>query len=266
MEPLFWPSPTGQPVRNLRRRLSQGQVFWREAGNGPAVVFLHGSWDDSGQWSDLIETFSQGYHCIAPDLLGCGESERLAERSAYSVDLQVQTLDELLGTLRLRGPVTLVGDTLGAWVAARYALAHPEQVAALAVIDPEGVTQQPWGQERWLLNPLAGLWLSLSKLWSGRSTAWLRAWHRRQQLRRHEGACRMLFQRRRSQLEAELLGTEAADLTVPTVALQVTGDSRAAAFAQAAGASLQLLAEQPDTAIKEFLQEWLLAQRPQTVA
>jgi pimeloyl-ACP methyl ester carboxylesterase len=35
---------------NSRRKLSQGLLFWREAGKGIPVIFLHGAWNDSSQW------------------------------------------------------------------------------------------------------------------------------------------------------------------------------------------------------------------------
>ena len=107
--------------------------------------------------------------------------------------------------------------------------------------------------------------LHLPPYLQGRSTAWLQAWHRRRQLRRQMGACCLLFQRRRSLIEAEQVGADAASLGMPTVAVQRVGGSRAAEFAQASGASLQLLAEQPETALEDFLREWLPAQQPQTV-
>ncbi|MEM1255736.1 MAG: alpha/beta hydrolase [Cyanobacteria bacterium P01_H01_bin.21] len=225
MEPLFWPNAGQLPVRNLRRKLKCGQIFWREIGRGQTVVFLHGSWCDGDQWSDVLTQLGQRYHCLAPDLIGFGESERLRKKAAYSIAMQVATLAELLESLRLKS-VVLVGHSLGAWVAASYALKFPEQVKGLCVLAPEGLVYQPkrWRQDRWLVSSLGGLWLSITKPFArksepGRPSTWLKKHRRRQLLRRYSAACRLLFQRRHRVLAPEITSS-LAGLSMPMVALQ----------------------------------------------
>ncbi|NJN85784.1 MAG: alpha/beta fold hydrolase [Leptolyngbyaceae cyanobacterium SL_7_1] len=94
------------PVRNARIRLSQGQLFSREVGHGRAIVFLHGSWSDGSEWLPVMEQLADQFHCLAPDLLGCGESDRLTLN--YSVDSQVESLADYLEALKLRD-LLLVG-------------------------------------------------------------------------------------------------------------------------------------------------------------
>ena len=231
MEPLFWRSTGQMPVRNLRRQLQHGQLFWREVGRpGQTVIFLHGSWQDGDQWSDVISLLGQRHHCLAPDLVGFGESERLQDKSAYSIAMQVNVLAELLDSLRLEA-VVLVGHSLGAWVAARYALQYPERVKGLCLLEPEGFTYEPkrWRRERWLVSPLAGLWLALTKPFARKSVpagsppqqlTWLQNYRFRQMLRRHPAACKLLFQRRRSAMESETIGNQLAVLSLPIVVLQ----------------------------------------------
>ncbi|MEM9806559.1 MAG: alpha/beta hydrolase [Cyanobacteria bacterium P01_D01_bin.56] len=275
MEPLFWPKSGRIPVRNLRRQLKHTQLFWREVGRGKTVVLLHGPWQDGDQWSELLPILGSHYHCLAPDLIGFGESERLADKSAYSIAMQVNTLKELLESLRLTS-VVLVGHSLGAWVAARYALQYPEQVQGLCVLEPEGIVNEPkrWQQERWLASPLGGLWLTVTRLFARKSvpkqrTAWLQKHHLRQMLKRHSAACRLLFQRRRNAIEPELVGSQLGALSIPIVALQ--GDRATAVsqrltqtFAMAApNAMVKVLPGDEDlpsheaAAIATFLQEWL---------
>lgn len=251
MEPLFWPK-TSLPVRNLRRRLQQGQIFWREIGCGQTVVLLHGSWHDGDQWSEVLPLLGQQYHCLAPDLIGFGESQRLADRSVYSIAMQVRTLAELLDSLRIESAV-LIGHSLGAWVAARYALQYPERVRGLCVLEPEGLTYDPkrWRRSRWLASSLGGLWLSITKLFvrktaPGQTHPWLQNYHLRKRLKRHPAACRLLFQRRSKDIEAETIGTQLATLSMPIVALQgdgAGGTSRQLTqeFAIAANASVEVL-------------------------
>lgn len=214
------------PIRTLRRRLQHGQIFWREVGRGKTVVLLHGAWCDGDQWSQLLPLLGQRYHCIAPDLVGFGESERLKNRSAYSIALQVNTLAELLSALRV-GPVILIGHSLGAWVAAQYALQHPDQVQGLCVLAPEGIAYAPkrWRRERWLSSPLGGLWLAITKPFArksspGQPSRWLQNHHLRQLLTRHPAACRLLFQRRKKSLISEMVGSQLAALSIPMAVVQ----------------------------------------------
>ncbi|MEO0756048.1 MAG: alpha/beta hydrolase [Cyanobacteria bacterium J06648_16] len=212
MEPLFWPRQGAQPIRNLRRKLPQGQIFWQEVGRGQTLIFLHGTWSDSGQWQPLLKKLGPSYHCLAPDLIGFGESARL-KPADYAITLQVEALGELLTALRV-GPVYLVAESLGAWVAARFALQYPDRVRGLVLMSPEGVALA--GPDRWrtyrrALNPLVGLWLRLS--WplakaTGRERQWLRTRHLRRQLLKHQAACKLLFKRKKSAIAAEQLQPE----------------------------------------------------------
>lgn len=274
MEPLFWPKSASLPVRNLRRKLKCGQIFWREVGRGQTVVLLHGSWHDGGQWSEVLSLLGQHYHCLAPDLIGFGESQRLQDKSAYTIAMQVNALAELLEALRLDS-VVFVGHSLGAWIAARYALRYPEQVKGLCVLEPEGMTYEPkrWRRARWLASPLGGLWLSLRKPFAhkvtSRHTKWLQDHHLRQLLRRHPVACRLLFQRRRKDLEPETVGTQLAHILMPMVALEGEGAGHTSRWLTqtftlvATNAAVKTLSGNDELpsyeakSIAEFLDDWL---------
>nr|WP_290228392.1 alpha/beta hydrolase [Trichocoleus desertorum] len=222
------------PLRNSRLKLSQGQIFWREIGQGDALVFLHGSWSDSSQWVPVLEQLGTEYHCFAPDLLGVGESER--PNVHYSIELQVETLAEYLESLRLR-QVYLIGHSLGAWVAASYALKYLDQVRGLVLLAPEGIQVQKVGRRWWWaklliarppllfwllrsLQPFAPL-LGLQKR-VGRTLQW------RKQLLQSPVACRLLFQRRRAEIQAEQLQGRLDWLKVPVTVLQSEQDAFAA--------------------------------------
>ncbi len=199
------------PIRNGRIRLSQGQIFWREVGQGIPIVLLHDTWSDGSEWLAVIDDLADQYHCLMPDLLGFGESER--PRLHYSVALEVDCLAEWLEALRLRR-VYLVGLGVGAWVAASFALKHAEKVDGLVLLAPEGVgvagTEQRWrgGRSllsrvplaRWLLNwvaPVARLvgWRSVLTLQEQ-----VRLW------RRSPAASQILFNRRPVEIQAEYIG------------------------------------------------------------
>lgn len=217
-------------VRNSRLKLSQGQIFWREAGQGEAVVFIHGECRNGSQWSDFFETLSRNYHCFAPDLMGFGDSER--PKAPYSIQWECEILEELFENLRLK-KIYLVGDSLGAWVAARYALNHPERVAGLVLRSPLGLDTENTPSYFWekcltsplpivpwflrLIAPIAALFGNRKKI--------TKAFEYRQLLRRSPGSCRLLFRRRGGQLRSEYLNYQLPQIQVPTLILSAENNS-----------------------------------------
>ena len=222
------------PLRNSRFKLSQGQIFWREIGQGEALVFLHGSWQDSSHWVPVIERLGAEYHCFAPDLLGFGESER--PNVHYSIELQVETLAEFLENLRLK-QVYLVGHSLGAWIAASYALKYADQVRGLVLLAPEGIQVEKlsrrWFWARLLLaRPPLLFWLLRSLRPVAKALKFEqrieRALQRRQQMSMAPIACQLLFRRRWAEIKAELLQERLGWLKLPILVLQSEQDPYAA--------------------------------------
>ncbi len=218
-------------LRNSRIKLPLGQVFWREVGQGPALVFLHGSWNDSSQWLPVIEKLSQDYHCFALDLLGFGDSER--PKLHYSIQLEVECLSKYLEALHLP-EVYLVGHSLGGWIAASYALNNLDQVRGVVLLAPEGIQVEAhkasWKWARWLVgrpslayNVLRSLY-PIARLF-GRHKGIEQALREQQLLKSSPTACKLLFQRRRSEIQAELLQEQLEWLKVPTLILQGENDS-----------------------------------------
>jgi pimeloyl-ACP methyl ester carboxylesterase len=211
-------------------RLTQGTLFWREVGHGPTVVFLHGNWSDSSQWQGLMAELAPECHCLAPDLLGFGESSR-PRRLPYSITLEVDCLRAWLTGVRSQSLI-FVAEGLGAWVATRYALQYPEQVRGLVVLNPEGVTppgvKGRWGSRAWLARRWSPQFAALKLLWPlvalGGGSRWLRrVSRRRQELLHHPAACRILFQGRRAERQGERLDDALPSLRSPAWVMQPEG-------------------------------------------
>ncbi|MEY3297957.1 MAG: hypothetical protein RLZZ597_1217 [Cyanobacteriota bacterium] len=191
-------------MRTGRLKVPSGTLFWHEAGRGETLVFLHGSWHDSGQWLPVMQALATKYHGLVPDLIGFGES--ISTATVHSVDLEVEALHTLLQALRIARCV-LVGHSLGAWVALRYAQRYPDQVRGVAVVEPEGLVGAKgarWRLDRWLVNPLSPLVpvMTLASWFGGKGK--LRALQRRRRtLRQAPAACQILFRRRPADIAAE---------------------------------------------------------------
>ncbi|BAY91722.1 MULTISPECIES: alpha/beta fold hydrolase [unclassified Tolypothrix] len=212
--------------RNSRRKLSQGLLFWREAGQGIPVILLHGAWNDSSQWVPLIDLLSDNFHCLAPDLLGFGESDN--PNIHYSIDLQVECLAEFLTALKLE-KVFLVGHSLGGWIATSYALKHPEQVHGLVLLSPEGVKiekQEKQWQRMQRVAKLSPFIFKVLKLLSplikivGLQEKVQQYLQLRNLMLQYPTGCQLLFDRKPPEVEAELLQNQLSLIEFPVLILQ----------------------------------------------
>lgn len=102
------------------------------AGNGPAVVFVHGFPDLAIGWKhQLIATANAGFQAIAPDMRGYGASSHPHEVEAYSLTELTGDLVALLDALDIEKAV-FVGHDWGGFVTWAMPLLHPERVAGVA--------------------------------------------------------------------------------------------------------------------------------------
>lgn len=120
--------------RSARIRVATGpRLHYAEFGkpDGPAVLFLHG-WPDSWfSFSRVLRLLPEDLRAIAIDQRGFGESDRPA--SGYSIPEMADDAIAFLDALDIPR-ATLVGHSFGSFVARRAAIAHPDRVAALALI------------------------------------------------------------------------------------------------------------------------------------
>ena len=108
------------------------QIHYVRAGEGPAVVLLHGWPQTWYMWRKIIPTLSERYTVIAPDLRGFGQSSKPLDgydKRTVAVDIR-----ELVRSLGFED-VALVGHDMGGPTAYAYACAHPAEVRRLAILD-----------------------------------------------------------------------------------------------------------------------------------
>jgi pimeloyl-ACP methyl ester carboxylesterase len=123
-----------------RKEVDAGGVHmvYLEGGQGPALLLVHGFGADKDNWTRVAKYLTPHYRVIAPDLPGFGESaHQPAERSR--VEDQVAYLAQFAAALGLKH-FDLGGNSMGGWISAEYAAAHPEQVDSLWLLDPAGVS------------------------------------------------------------------------------------------------------------------------------
>lgn len=111
-----------------------GKMAWREAGSGPAIVFLHGIGSGSPGWTAQIEHFAPGYRAVAWDAPGYGGSDGL-EPDEPSAGDYAEALALLLSALEIEA-AHLVGNSLGSLFAGAFAKIHRSRVLSMVLSDP----------------------------------------------------------------------------------------------------------------------------------
>lgn len=107
-------------------------MAYRESGAGPVVVFLHGNPTSSRVWRDVVPHVAARARCLAPDLIGMGESGK--PDIGYRFADHVRYVDAWLDALAL-GDVVLVGYDWGGSLAMDWATRHPDRVRGLVVFE-----------------------------------------------------------------------------------------------------------------------------------
>lgn len=104
--------------------------------DGLPMLCLHGSFGSSRWWQPLFDILPDAIHAIAPDLRGCGESDR--SELGYDIPQQAEDVAGFVDALGL-DEFDLVGHASGGAIAVEYALAHSEKLRSLILVDPAPV-------------------------------------------------------------------------------------------------------------------------------
>jgi pimeloyl-ACP methyl ester carboxylesterase len=121
----------GAPITERRLELAGVSTAVLEAGDGPPVVLLHGQGGWSGMWLPVIAELVRTHRVVAPDLPGLGASE--VPDGPPDGARVLAWLDALIGHT-CPEPPALVGASLGASIAARFAIAHPDRLSRLVLV------------------------------------------------------------------------------------------------------------------------------------
>lgn len=116
--------------------LRLGGVAVHKTGAGPGIVLLHSNGGDHRDFDAIIPALARTRTVYAIDWPGHGDSDPAADVTACGLaDLLPSLLEDLGG-----GPFALVGNSVGGFAALRTALARPDLVSRLVLVDPGGFT------------------------------------------------------------------------------------------------------------------------------
>jgi haloalkane dehalogenase len=128
--------PDRIPAEQSRGRVSvlDTEMSYVTAGSGPPIVFLHGNPTSSFLWRNVIPHVSDLGRCLAPDLVGMGQSAA-SPGGAYRFVDHANYLDAWFEALELHENVTLVLHDWGSALGFYWASRHPERVRAIAYME-----------------------------------------------------------------------------------------------------------------------------------
>jgi pimeloyl-ACP methyl ester carboxylesterase len=111
------------------------KIHYIDKGTGPVVVLLHGLGGSGNNWALNTPALAQSFRVIVPDQIGFGQSDKPIIN--YRIATYVDWLDALFKELKIER-ASLVGNSMGGWIAASFALAHPDKVDKLVLVDAGG--------------------------------------------------------------------------------------------------------------------------------
>lgn len=128
---------------------SAGQVVYHESGSGQPILFVHGIYPgaSSYEWSKVYPEFTGRFRVLAPDWIGCGESQRPKAR-LFAADYVRMLAEFIRATCGQERPV-VIGSGLGAGFCVYLASQHPELLSRLILHMPTaqrdlGRSRVPW--------------------------------------------------------------------------------------------------------------------------
>ena len=123
---------TRMPGSHHRAEVNGIRLHYTRAGSGEPLVLLHGFPMTSCCWRRIMPALAERFTVIAPDLRGCGDSDR--PTAGYDKRTVAEDVHQLVRSLDL-GPVNLVGHDVGMMVAYAYASRHPAEVRRLVLME-----------------------------------------------------------------------------------------------------------------------------------
>lgn len=129
------------------------RIYWESAGQGVPIIICHGAGSSHLSFYQQVAGLANDRtHVIVWDQRGFGNST--LETDVIGIGTAARDMSAVLDAVGLEGvPVHVIGQAMGALVAGRWAITHPERVLSLALWDGPFATSDDGGHLAWKLNP-----------------------------------------------------------------------------------------------------------------
>lgn len=124
------------------------QMAYVDEGKGDPIIFLHGNPSSSYEWRNVIPHLVDMGRCIAPDLIGMGDSDKLpgSGPSSYRFVEHRKYLDAFLKALNVQNRITLVLHDWGAALGFDWAYRHSSAIHAICYMESFVKTIDSWDE------------------------------------------------------------------------------------------------------------------------
>ena len=139
------PISAADPYSRKRVGVLDSEMAYVDTGAGDPIVFLHGNPTSSYLWRNIIPYVADQRRCLAPDLVGMGDSRKSSSGTYRFVD-HARYLDGWFDALGLTRNVVLVVHDWGSALGFHWARRHPDRVTGVAYMEAivRPVTWQEW--------------------------------------------------------------------------------------------------------------------------
>jgi pimeloyl-ACP methyl ester carboxylesterase len=107
-------------------------IFYREEGSGTPVILLHGLGGDGSRWGPNIRPLAADFRVIVPDQIGFGQSDK--PLANYHHGMLAEFLARFMKAIEVP-KASVVGSSMGAWVAIYFAVHYPQLLDRLVLVD-----------------------------------------------------------------------------------------------------------------------------------
>jgi pimeloyl-ACP methyl ester carboxylesterase len=125
------------------------RMHYVEAGSGPLVLMLHGFPESWYSWRHQLPALAAaGFHAVAPDLRGYGQTGQPSSLEAYDI---FQLAGDVVGLVNALGgaPAVIVGHDWGSWVTSQTAVLRPDLFRAVALLSVPYMVRKAMNQSEW---------------------------------------------------------------------------------------------------------------------
>ncbi|MEE8132766.1 MAG: alpha/beta hydrolase [Nitrososphaerales archaeon] len=113
------------------------RIRYTESGNNNKhILFIHGLGGSAESWTSNIDVFANYFHIFAPDLIGFGNSDK--PKINYDMKLFTKFIDRFMNSVGIK-KTNLIGSSMGAQIAAEFAISYPKRVEKLVLVGPAGI-------------------------------------------------------------------------------------------------------------------------------
>lgn len=120
------------------------QIAYNRRGQGAPLVLIHGYPLDHTIWDEVGSLLEDDFDIITPDLRGFGQSDVVEKQ--YTVSDMAKDIEGLLDNLEIEN-ASIVGHSMGGYVALAFARAFPERVTGLGLVASQALADTPEGKE-----------------------------------------------------------------------------------------------------------------------